>query len=126
MSRRPEWTGPPKSRDDRLKGRATVHAGAATRGSNNFAELAPYVHALWHHRQDHCQAPTTPVEVVIIGVSELTVRLPINDKTLAKLNILREAADVFRRGQGPGADSDGLNVPLTASPSCRGYSMRRR
>jgi hypothetical protein len=46
--------------------------------------------------------------------------LPINDKTLRKLNVLREAADVFRRGHGAGDDPDNLKVPLTAGPSHRG------
>src|SRR5260370_20505212 len=59
---------------DRLKQQVTVHAGAATCGTNNFAELAPYVQALWHHHQDHGQAPDVPVEVVVISDSELTVR----------------------------------------------------
>ena len=59
---------------DRLKGRATVHAGAATCGTNNFAELAPYAQALWFHHQDHGKNAATPVEVVIVSDSELTVR----------------------------------------------------
>jgi hypothetical protein len=45
--------------------------------------------------------------------------LPINDRTLKKLAVLRDAADVFRRGRGPGGDSDGLNTPLATGPSCR-------
>ena len=46
--------------------------------------------------------------------------LPINGKTLHRLDVLREAADVFRRGRGPGEDPDNLKGPLTASPSYRG------
>jgi hypothetical protein len=36
--------------------------------------------------------------------------LPINDKTSKKLDVLREAADVFRRGRGLGDDHDNLKV----------------
>ena len=59
---------------DRLKPQVVVHAGGLTCGTNNFAELAPYVQALWHHHQDHGQAPRVPVEVAIVSDSELTVR----------------------------------------------------
>jgi hypothetical protein len=46
--------------------------------------------------------------------------LPINGKTLRRLDVLRDAADVFRRGHGLGDDPDNLKVPLIASPSYRG------
>ena len=46
--------------------------------------------------------------------------LPINGKTLHRLDVLRDAANVFRRGRGLGYDPDNLKVPLTASPSYRG------
>lgn len=59
---------------DRRKAKVTVHAGGATCGTNNFAELAPYVQALWHHHQDHGQAPRAPVRVQVVSDSELTVR----------------------------------------------------
>lgn len=59
---------------DRRKGKAVLHAGAASCGTNNFAELVPYIQALWHHHQDHGQEPATPVRVVIVSDSELTVR----------------------------------------------------
>jgi ribonuclease HI len=59
---------------DRLKGRAAAHAGAATCGTNNFAEPAPYAQALWFHHQGHGKAPATPVEVAVVSDSELTVR----------------------------------------------------
>ena len=39
---------------------------------------------------------------------------------VAAADVLREAADVFRRGRGPGEDPDNLKGPLTASPSYRG------
>jgi ribonuclease HI len=59
---------------DRRKRSAVLHAGATSGGTNNFAELFPYVQALWHHHQDHDQAPTLPVRVSIVSDSELTVR----------------------------------------------------
>jgi hypothetical protein len=45
--------------------------------------------------------------------------LPINGKTLHRLDVLRDAADVFRGGRGLGDDPDHLIVPLIASPGCR-------
>jgi ribonuclease HI len=59
---------------DRRKRRAVLHAGAVSGGTNNFAELAPYVQGLWWHHQDHGQAPATPVKVVLVSDSEVTVR----------------------------------------------------
>jgi ribonuclease HI len=56
------------------KGRAVLHAGAISGGTNNFAELAPFIHALWWHHQDHGQAPAAPVRVAIVSDSEVTVR----------------------------------------------------
>jgi ribonuclease HI len=59
---------------DRRKAQAVAHAGGLTCGTNNFAELVPYVQALWFHHQDHEQSPQTPVAVTIVSDSELTVR----------------------------------------------------
>jgi ribonuclease HI len=59
---------------DRVKAQVTLHAGAVSCGTNNFAELAPYVQALWHHHQDHGQDPPASVRVIIVSDSELTVR----------------------------------------------------
>jgi ribonuclease HI len=59
---------------DHRQQQVTLHAGALTTGTNNFAELMPYVQALWFHHQDHGQAPVTPVSVVIVSDSEVTVR----------------------------------------------------
>src|SRR2546423_11661451 len=59
---------------DRHKQQVTLHTGAASTGTNNFAELFPYIQALWHHHQDHGQMPVTPVRVQIVSDSELTVR----------------------------------------------------
>jgi hypothetical protein len=46
--------------------------------------------------------------------------LPTDGKALERLEVLREAADVFRRGRGLGDGPDNLKVPLTDSPSYRG------
>ena len=46
--------------------------------------------------------------------------LPTDGKALERLEVLREAADVFRRGSGLGDDPDNLKVPLTASLTDRG------
>ena len=59
---------------DIRKRQITLHAGAVTAGTNNYAELAPYVQALWHHHQDHGRDPTLPVRVQVVSDSELTVR----------------------------------------------------
>jgi ribonuclease HI len=59
---------------DRQTGKVRLHAGALSGATNNFAELAPYVQALWHHHQEHGQDPATPVRVQIVSDSELTVR----------------------------------------------------
>jgi hypothetical protein len=45
--------------------------------------------------------------------------LPTDGKAMKRLAILSDAADVFRRGRGPGDDADGLNTPLATGPSCR-------
>jgi hypothetical protein len=45
--------------------------------------------------------------------------LPTDGKALERLEVLREAADVFRRGRGLGDGPDNLKVPLIASPSYR-------
>jgi len=58
---------------DRRKWQAVVHAGTVTGATNNYAELFPFVHALWQHHQDHDQKPMTPVHVHIVSDSEVTV-----------------------------------------------------
>ncbi len=58
----------------------TIHAhhGCSNHGTNNFAELAPYLFALHHiHSQFSSQdqlSPTRNTRVVIVSDSELTVR----------------------------------------------------
>jgi ribonuclease HI len=59
---------------DRRRRQAVIHAGSVTGGTNNFAELAPYIQALWHHDQEHGPAIVTPVRVQVVSDSELTVR----------------------------------------------------
>jgi ribonuclease HI len=55
-----------------------VHFGGANGGSNNYAELAPYCHALWvYHVSRFGQGAVRPgsrVRVVVVSDSEVTVR----------------------------------------------------
>src|SRR5262249_11826042 len=46
--------------------------------------------------------------------------LPTDGKAMKRLDVLRDAADVFRRGRGLSDAPDNLKVPLIASPSYRG------
>jgi hypothetical protein len=57
---------------------------------------------------------------LLVRASIVLDTLPINGKTLHRLDVLRDAADVFRRGRGLGDGPDNLKVPLTAGPSHRG------
>ena len=57
---------------DRIKDSIVQHAGAVTAGTNNFAELAPYVHALWFHCQEHPLGG--PFRAHVVSDSEVTVR----------------------------------------------------
>ena len=57
---------------DRIKDSIVLHAGAVTAGTTNFAELAPYVHALWFHDQEHKLGG--PFRAHVVSDSELTVR----------------------------------------------------
>lgn len=52
------------------------HIGGTNGGTNNLAELAPYIHALWWHHTMQEEPPTQnhPCRVVIISDSEVTVR----------------------------------------------------
>ena len=57
---------------DRIKDSIILHAGAVTAGTNNFAELAPYFHALWVHHQEHPLGG--PFRAHVVSDSELTVK----------------------------------------------------
>jgi hypothetical protein len=59
---------------DSRHGKAVLHVGALSVGTTNYAELAPYVQALWFHHQDHGLALARPVHVQIVSDSEVTVR----------------------------------------------------
>lgn len=48
------------------------HRGGTSGGTNNFAELMPYVHALWHYEAAHASGLITDVEIV--SDSEVTVK----------------------------------------------------
>jgi ribonuclease HI len=60
---------------------STVQFGGTNGGTNNFAELSPYLHALWlYHTRRYGNSGDTPrsrgeqVAVVIVSDSEITVR----------------------------------------------------
>ena len=67
-------------------------AGAVTGGTNNLAELAPYVHALWFHHQEH--PPGGPVRAHVVSGSELTVRA-LNQKVYFHKVGTEQSADVL-------------------------------
>jgi ribonuclease HI len=59
-------------------GGETTHFGGTNGGTNNYAELAPYLHALWRFHVETFgndgDMPSSPVKVVIVSDSEVTVR----------------------------------------------------
>jgi hypothetical protein len=57
---------------------------------------------------------------LLVRASIVLDTLPTDGKALERLEVLREAADVFRRGRGADDDPDNLKVPLLVSPGCRG------
>jgi ribonuclease HI len=63
---------------DRRAGTARQLFGSASAGTNNFAELSPYVHALWAYQTRRFgnagAVPTNPVRVAVVSDSEVTVR----------------------------------------------------
>ncbi len=52
------------------------HLGGTSGGTNNFAELAPFLHALWSFHTRHFQGEERPrgVRVELVSDSEVTVR----------------------------------------------------
>ena len=58
---------------DRRRGEVFVHKGGFSHGTNNLAELMPYVHALWYYQANN-KFSSRPVRVLIVSDSELTVR----------------------------------------------------
>lgn len=56
---------------NRRAGRVYFQAGATSGGTNNYAEIAPYLQALWHFDTTE----PTPTKVLIISDSELTIRI---------------------------------------------------
>jgi len=59
---------------DHRKQHVLLHAGGISGGTTGFAELIPFVHALYFHHQDHGQKPDIPVKVQIVSDSEVIVR----------------------------------------------------
>jgi ribonuclease HI len=58
---------------DVRKHQAVVHTGGLSCGTNNFAELFPFIQALYYHGQSHDRRPATPVRVQLVSDSEVTV-----------------------------------------------------
>ena len=82
---------------DRIKDSIVLHAGAVTAGTNNFAELAPYAHALWFHHQEHPLGG--PFRAHVVSDSELTVRCGNRQYTRRANGALWAAIEWFE-GQG--------------------------
>jgi ribonuclease HI len=63
---------------DRRTGEVAEFFGGASGGTNNYAELAPYVHALWAYHTgtygNDGSTPRAPVRVAVVSDSEVTVR----------------------------------------------------
>lgn len=63
---------------DRASGRVWEHFGGANGGTNNYAELIPYAHALWAYHTEmygnQGAVPVRPVRVLVVSDSEVTVR----------------------------------------------------
>lgn len=76
---------------DFVKDSLTNIAGGATIGTNNHAELVPYINALWY---DFYQGPKTfPRYVEIISDSELTVRAGKREYSRSYAEILWASID---------------------------------
>lgn len=63
---------------DRRSGIVTRLTGALSHGTNNVAELAPYVQALWHYHVTHFKndsrgSAAKPIVVFVLSDSEVTV-----------------------------------------------------
>ncbi len=58
---------------DRRERKVVLHTGAVSSGTNNLAELFPYVQALWHHSQGRQQQRASPVRAQIVSDSVITV-----------------------------------------------------
>jgi ribonuclease HI len=61
---------------NKISGDVTMHNGSLSCGTNNFAELIPYVQGLWHFDQFYKSHGTigTKARVHIISDSEVTVK----------------------------------------------------
>ncbi len=58
---------------ERKSGRVREHFGGTNGGTNNYAELMPYMHALWAYHAEHGKEARVR-NVVIVSDSEVTVR----------------------------------------------------
>jgi ribonuclease HI len=59
-------------------GKVREYWGGASSGTNNFAELQPYIHALWSYHTEvygnEGRGPARQLRVVVVSDSELTVK----------------------------------------------------
>jgi len=58
---------------DQVRQEVMVHKGGFNHGTNNFAELMPYLHALWHYWSSGRFSMKNPIRVLVVSDSELTV-----------------------------------------------------
>jgi len=79
-------------------GKVTEHIGGASGGTNNYAELMPFIHALWAFDSAWTKLnKPASFEVACVSDSEVTVRIG-NGQYAAKANTpLWAAIDGFRR-----------------------------
>lgn len=76
---------------------AVLHAGATSCGTNNFAEVVPYIQALWFHEQGRSATDTEPVRVCVLSDSELTVRCGAGQYARRANGCLWSAVEWFER-----------------------------
>jgi ribonuclease HI len=72
---------------DRNRKQITFHNGASSSGTNNYAELAPYIHALWHYHYDKTNRKNE-TKVAIVSDSEVTVKCGNGEYTRSSNKIL--------------------------------------
>lgn len=89
------------------------HAGAVSSGTNNYAELHPYVHALWDYQSRHRVTEFSPVQVRIVSDSQITVRCG-NGDYLPSANLPYWAA--IEQLKKSGFNLDWVHIPRNSHP----------
>ena len=51
-----------------------IYRGGTSNGTNNLAELCPYLFAIWHIDSRYLNVPMKPKSIAIVSDSEMTVR----------------------------------------------------